>query len=504
MRAARRSPLALVPLVGQGLAGALLVALGLFPAGGESAPSTAAFPLGVYFDLKQSLAYAPGWLWLLAAVALGVAVRGAVLAGTLWLMEGRRGSFLAAWKRAALLASIAALALFPAASFLFVGVATRYAPFVWIGALAGFITAALLARRAARLDAGGGKPPGRDIPEMPAFLAYGYVVVAAGAVMSLAESRAVSALVLMLLGPLHALFLVGWREHLRNETSPGGGILLGALTIVVVVSLFGAAIYDRLLFQTAPQARPSRQGTLLLLGGVDSTPERGALAELHPRDVGRDPSIVRVLSYRGGTEVHSAPDTRRDLSRVAEVMARQIRRAEPPRVLLGHSQASLIVDRLLRARLPAPQRSAVFAPSPPVPPPVEIPPPDERGPGKAGGDVARLLARALDLVGLQPFDVDSPASPTNLEPVVVARSRIPRLALWALGDSVWLDQEWPRPGETNVVVVSDHVGVTNNARALELVRKFFEGGDVEGDEATWRGTLTTVLRLAFEPWRPGR
>jgi hypothetical protein len=74
--------------------------------------------------------------------------------------------------------------------------------------------------------------------------------------------------------------------------------------------------------------------------------------------------------------------------------------------------------------------------------------------------------------------------------------------VWALGDSVWLDRDWRRPGELNVVSLSDHVGATNDGRALQTVRRFFEGRSIEGDHASWRGALVVILRYAFEPWRP--
>jgi hypothetical protein len=77
--------------------------------------------------------------------------------------------------------------------------------------------------------------------------------------------------------------------------------------------------------------------------------------------------------------------------------------------------------------------------------------------------------------------------------------------VWALGDSVWLDRDWRRPGETNIVVASDHVGAVRNSRAIESARLFIAGDDVESDEGpTWQGALVHVLRFAFEPWRPGR
>ncbi|MGH2821316.1 MAG: hypothetical protein ACRDJ5_11750, partial [Actinomycetota bacterium] len=94
------------------------------------------------------------------------------------------------------------------------------------------------------------------------------------------------------------------------------------------------------------------------------------------------------------------------------------------------------------------------------------------------------------------------ASPVRLDEVVVARAPTPRLAIWALGDSVWLEGDWRRPGERNVVVLTDHVGATSNARTLEASRAFLRGRLREDDSGSWRAAAVGVLRFAFEPWRP--
>ena len=103
-----------------------------------------------------------------------------------------------------------------------------------------------------------------------------------------------------------------------------------------------------------------------------------------------------------------------------------------------------------------------------------------------------MVAAALDAVGIDSYDVDSAGFPTNLEPVVLIESEVRRLSVWALGDSVWLDRDWRRPGETNVVAVTDHVGIVNNGRAIEATKGFFVGGTPEGDEASWREILKPV------------
>lgn len=507
LKVLRDSPRALVPLTIEAIAVAFLVAFDLssvFPRDGTTAAAAAVFPLDVYFDLKQSLAWAFSWTSFVAAIGLAVVLRGATLAATLWLADGAPGPFVVAWVRGTRLAAIAALALAPSAILHFTGAATRYAPFVWIAGVAGLLPAAFLARRAARLDIGNGEPPGRGVPELATFLGYAYLVAALGVVMSVLGRRGGlgPALVVLCAAPLHGLYLLGWRSHLRRETYPGGGTAAVALSGLAVVGLFGPALYDRYVRDPAPVGRAANRGSLLLLGGADSTFETGALADVDPRDLGFTRGRATLLSYRSQGP-YGAEDTRADLDDVATIVSRQIAEAARPAFLLGHSQASLVLDRLLTRGLAAPDRAAVLAPSVPYPPRVEIPPPGEAGTGKVGGDLARAVSVLLDLAGLQPFHVDAPAAPTNVEGMVVERSSTGRLAVWALADSVWLDGDWRRPGEVNVVAVSDHVGTTNNTTAVGAVRDFFVGRVVEGDEASLKGLLVALLRHAFEPWRPG-
>ena len=506
IRALRRTPLAAVPLALEGLIGGLLVLAGAIPASAAGVPSTAVFPLDIFFDLKQSLAFGRNWSYVLAALLVAVVVRGAVLSATLWLSEGRPGSFALAWARGCRIALIAVIVLLPSAVLFFSASATRYAPFVYFGAILGLIPSILLARRGAKIDVGSGEPQGGGVPEAPNFITYAYIVTAFGAAMSylvgeVAGSEWPAALILICLGPVHALFLVGWREHLRNGTYPGGGTIVTAVSLILVVALFALAAYDRSIRDPAPVRTAPAKGMLIVLGGADSTSRSGALADLDPRILGFPRGSARQLSYRGAGKSYDAADTRIELFEAARIISGQVRTATKPRSLLGHSQAGLVLDRMLARGMPVPERAVLLATPPAAPPPVDVPAPDEEGPGKPGGDLARAFADLLDTAGMQPFDVDAPSSPTNLGEIY-AGSPLPRLEVWPLADSVWLDGDWRRPGEVNIVALTDHVGVTDNAHALGAARDFFAGKRVPDDESSWKGVAVGVLKYAFAPWRP--
>jgi hypothetical protein len=487
----------------EGFVAAILLLVGAFPETGASAPAAAAFPLDIYFDLKQALANTTNWIWFVLAVAVGLLVRASALVGTFWLLEEQPGPLLSALLSGVRVAGIAVVALFIPAGLFFSAVAVRYAPFGWIAAAGGLIVSLLVIRAALQLDVGGGRPRGHGVPEVPGFLAYAYLVAGLAAAMTVLARLGLwaPALLLFFSGPIHAVFLVGWREHTRAGTYPGGGAISLAATGLVVVLIGGAAIYDRELAEHPPVGRPTAEGMLLILGGVDSTAKTGALADLDPRDVGFLRRRAVLLSYRPDAQPYRQQDTRGDLETIARAVARQIRHIESPRALVGHSQAALILDRILRLGLAAPDASVEFAASPPYSPFLDVPLPDRSGEGKPGGDFTRGLAKVVDLIGGE-LHIDVPASPVRLNEVIVQTGPIPRLAVWPIADSVWLDGDWRRSGETNVVAFTDHVGVTNNGRALTLARRFLSGESVSDDESSWRGFFAAVTRYAFEPWRP--
>jgi hypothetical protein len=236
--ALRRSPAALAPLSAQGIAAGLLALLGVFPAGAAGASSSAAFPFDLFFDVKNAAAFASGWPLFAATVGFFLLVRAAVFSTTLWLLEHRPGPLIDAWARAAFIAAIAAVAFIPPAGLLFVGVAMRYAPFVWLGGALGFFAAALIVKRAVRMDVGRGSPVGGGVPEFGAVLGYAYLIAALGAALSVLSSIGSWAVALLIagMGPLHALFLAGWRERARLGTT-GEGTITIAVTAAVVAGL---------------------------------------------------------------------------------------------------------------------------------------------------------------------------------------------------------------------------------------------------------------------------
>ena len=144
IQALRRTPLAGIPFMVEALLVAFLVGSEALPAGGGTAPAVAAFPLDIYFDVREALTHGHDWVWFTAIVATSIMFRSLVLSSCLWLADGARGSLALAWAAAAHLAALAALALLPSAAVFFTATAIRYAPFIWLGALLGLVPAVIL------------------------------------------------------------------------------------------------------------------------------------------------------------------------------------------------------------------------------------------------------------------------------------------------------------------------------------------------------------------------
>jgi hypothetical protein len=487
----------------EAIVAAALMLAGAFPATGVTAPAVAVFPLDIYFDLKQALAHATAWAWFLGALVLSVLVRSLTLTSTLWLASDARSAALDVWKRSALLAALALPCLLPAALFLFVGVAVRYAPFVWVGAIIGVLPALLLLRRVTAREGAPGGRSHRRVPTVSGYFSYAYALAILATAMTFLARLGVWApgAFLVVTAPVHASFLLGWRDQARTNTVPAGPPWATLATVAVIVLIFGSAVLDRFVRDGGPATSPVA-GSLVLLGGINSTSTTGALSDLDPRRVGFPPSRTTVLSYRrGGTYGENA--THGNLTAVARVVAGQLEALPKPIDLVGHSQAALILDRILKMHLPAPDKAVLLAAPPPYPPTLKVPVAGQSGPGTVAADIARPLSRVFELFGANGFNLDAPAAPFRLARVEVPHAPVARVAVWALGDSVWLQGDWRRPGEANLVAVTDHVGVTNDPRALDAAARLFEGHTVSDEGSSWRGVAVNVVRYAFEPWRPG-
>ena len=500
----------LAPSAALSFVAAAIVLFGPLRVDGSLVLLSAPVPVGSFFDVRQAIAHGSGWFWVFLACVAGALVRGGVHGVTLWLADDRRGRtqemvLVLGWC-VVLSAAAAALMIVPAGLF-FVGVALRYTPFVVLAGGAGVAIAAVLLKRVVAVPAGAGLRGARS-GGVASVLFFGYLLAAGAAVIELAPVRAVAAATVLVTGLLGGLFVAGKRDLFSRGVDCKEGSLAVALTGAVAAALLFSAVMDRYVRDIRPAIDTRGPGTLLILGGADSATGKGSMSDFDPEAVGFSRDRAIHLSYRGryggaqgAPEKYSAADTHRDLDSVTRSVAAQLEAVPPPRFFIGHSQAALVLDRML-ARDPVRVAAAVeLAPPPVAPPPIDAPRPGVYGPGAPGADLARALSKGLARLGAAGNWIDSPASPARLTRVVT-RGGVRRLAVWALADSVWLEGDWRRPHETNIVAVTDHVGTANDPRAIAAARAFFAGKKVRDDGSSWRAWPVYLLRAVFEPWRP--
>ncbi len=268
---------------------AALLLLGLVPANGSVAPAAAVWPFDLYFDLKQTVAYSSGWLAFGAILVVVILIRSLLLALTATLADGPDASIRRALRGAVGLGLVGALLLVPVAGLYFVAVAIRYAPFAWVAGGLGLLIGWRLCRRGVGLDAGVAAQGG-PVPEFSSFVLYAVALIALGATIASLSGRstAAAALLVVCVGPLHALVWIGWRRRAAEESlRPRAERWRHSPSFFL--AFFTSSAIDRNLrdYDVVPA---DYEGSLLLLGGADSTSKTGTLLISTPVPSGMRPA----------------------------------------------------------------------------------------------------------------------------------------------------------------------------------------------------------------------
>ena len=218
---------------------------------------------------------------------------------------------------------------------------------------------------------------------------------------------------------------------------------------------------------------------------------------------GSRPRNASLLSYSDGSRYTKA-DTRRDLNDVRGGHRRPDRERRATGLDVGHSQAALILDRMISFRRNASRGFGCYLT------PTGHRSPSERPGTRRGRSGAprrgshRGASRGCSIVSDSRRTRSTPGRVRRTWAMSCLRATVgfTRMSVWALGDSVWLDSDWRRENETNLVSISDHVGAVEDLYALDRPRRFFAGDEIGDDEGSWRDALATTLRYTFAPWRP--
>ncbi len=165
----------------------------------------------------------------------------------------------------------------------------------------------------------------------------------------------------------------------------------------------------------------SRDGSVLVMSGINSASGEGAVFELEPGRIGYRCEQFVYYSYAGPGDgqprgdaacpkTSGAPyvpeDTQRPFAEQVALLEEQAADLDPPLVVLAHSPAAWVAwQAAADDRLPGPAHLVLIGVFPSSP--LTYPPPGGTGPGSVGGEGFRRLIPLADLVDFD-FAVDAP------------------------------------------------------------------------------------------------
>jgi hypothetical protein len=387
----------------------ILGSVGAIPAWSGMVHLVALPPLDIFADARWLIAHAPSHPAFVAGLLATVAVRTAVLA---LLVGGRRP----AWRLAL---SIYAAALVPAlvaAQLGFVAHAALYSRLFWAAVTLTAVTAAVLSAApwsgADRLGAAVRAAWGEGL-RIWVLLGYGVVLVTLGSVAEhLGGAAAVAAV------PLGGVLTIAAIARLRAEVAPHAARQLAAAGVALVVAW---ALVVGTRGTPVPDAVAARDGSLLVMSGINSASGEGAIFELEPQLLGFTCEQKYYYSYAGTGDgqprgdaacpirtgaPYEPDDTQRPFAGQVALLVEQAADLPAPVTVIAHSQAAWVAwDAAAAGDLPTVDHLVLLGPFPDSP--VGYPPPGEEGPGRVGGDGFRALEPLIQAVDFH-FTVDAP------------------------------------------------------------------------------------------------
>jgi predicted esterase len=388
---------------------------GLVPAWPGLIQFVALPPLDLMADLRALLVYAPNAMVFAVALAAAICVRAAVLAYLLGGLDRERFLFAVRYYVLVLpFAAIAAVVLYSSQAVLFYGA-------YWAGLI---LTLAVFAAFGAVPWYGGqrlrtalgtawrrGLRAGTLGAYLTGLLVVGAVAFAGGASASVIAVPASAALTWFAAEALHRD--PGFRVVRRLvAVVPAAGVL--ALVAVMFASPDEAP--------GAEEPDDPRDGSIMLMSGIDSRSGVGAMLEVDPAVLRFTCEQTHYFSYAGSGpgqpqedaaceidhgEEYDAEDTMRSREELVGFLEEQTAQMEAPGVLVGHSQGVWLVwDAAVQERLPNIEHIVLVGPYPENE--VAYPAADENGAGRVGRMIMGPIAYLARQTGQTEIDLDSP------------------------------------------------------------------------------------------------
>jgi hypothetical protein len=460
------APVGLAAYAGLVVLVTVLGAVGVLPRWPGILHLVAVPPLDLAADLRWLLARATGYPTFVFGLAVSLGVRTTVLA---LLVGGWRRP---RWRLALSVYLLALPPLLLAAQLDFVAHAALYSRLFGAAVAIVLLVWALLAGavwsgevrlwRALRSNLREGLRTTDLVAYLVALVALGAAAQAGGPAVTVALVPFSGALTVAVVARLRR---PAPRRPLAHLAAVGA---LGAAAGAVIVTTQGSA--------PSEDAEAARDGSVLIMSGINSASGEGAIFELEPSRLGFTCDRFHYFSYAALGEGQpqgdaacpkreGAPydprDTQRPFEEQVRLLAEQVAPLEPPVTVLAHSQAAWVAwHAAADGRLDGVRHLVLVGPFPSSP--VGFPPPGEAGPGRVGGDLFRLLEPVPELVDFD-FEVDAPLSRQVLAQPDAAGSIFDRplpegieaLSLPASSDLALMPDGWRLDGATDVCPIRE-------------------------------------------------
>lgn len=283
-------------------------------------------------------------------------------------------------------------------------------------------------------------------------------------------------------------------------------LVTGAAVVAFAVVLVGTRIAED------PDPQPqAREGSVLLMSGINSSSGSGAILEEDPAQMGFECEQTYYFSYAGPGDgqpqgeaqceattgaPYDADDTLRPVDEQVAALAAQTQDLPRPLVITAHSHAVWIVwEALARGEIEVDVLVAVgpFADSP-----VGYSPRGEDGQGRVLGDLLRLAAPVADWVDFN-FRPDEPGPQELLAQRNVSREILGQdigdvavLSVTSSGDLPLMPGGWRLDADRNACPVrTAHPELPRAGAYVEEVNRFLEGEPAR-DCPVWRDWGTTA------------
>jgi hypothetical protein len=491
----------------------VLTGVGVLPRWPGAAHLVALPPLDVAADTRVLVARAPSWPVFTTLLVGGLALRITVLA----LLLG--GARFPRWRLAAGMYAVATPVVLLASQLDFVAHAALYSRL--FGAALGVLAVCFLALAAAPWVGASrvGVPRSERRPRVRSLEPR----IGAAVRDAARQGFRVADLLVYVLG----LFGLGALVQTAGATASVLSIPVAALWTVVFMGrllgppphrplrrLAGASVLGLAMFAVVVVTRgapwmvsdASRDGSVLVMSGINSASGEGAVFEVEPERIGYRCEQFVYYSYAGPGDgqpqgdaacpkTSGAPyvpeDTQRPFDEQVALLEEQAADLDPPLVVLAHSQAAWVAwQAAADGQLPGPAHLVLIGAFPSSP--LTYPPPGETGPGFVGGEGFRWLIPLADWADFD-FTVDAPlarellATPDAAADVFAQPlpGDVEALAVTATSDLALMPDGWRIDGAVDACPIREAHPYLPITPAFHRVVDRFLAGERDGSCPPW-------------------